>query len=86
MERRLDLVCLIAMRECQSRSKILGHGIPEAQSTGAGGQWGRTSWGWTSLGQNPWGRTSCSRTSVGQDVVGQNIVGQDVTGAISLGQ
>ena len=32
MERGLELLCLIAIRECQSRSKILGHGIPEAQS------------------------------------------------------
>ena len=86
---------------CDAGVPVEGHGIPEAQSTGAGGRWGRASWGWTSLGQNPWGRTSWGRTSlgqnpwgktswgrrsVGQDVVGQNFVGQDVTGAKSLGQ
>ena len=32
MERGLELLCLIAIRECQSRSKMSGHGIPEAQS------------------------------------------------------
>ena len=39
--------CNARMPLCQSGSKIVGHGIPEAQSTGTGGQWGRTSWGRT---------------------------------------
>ena len=68
----------------------------QAQCTGAGRQWGRTSWGnipgverrgtggqWS---RTSWGRTSWGRKSVGQDVVGQKFVGQDVTGAISWGQ
>ena len=52
MERGLELGCLIAIRECQSSQRIFLSsgfaGFPvgsQAQCTGAGRQWGRTSWG-----------------------------------------
>ena len=93
MERGLDLWCLIAMRECQSRPKIfkvkkLFLVLVQLDFRRFLGTlyWGRTSVGQDVVGQNFVGQDATGAISLGQNVVGQKFVGQDVTGAISLGQ
>ena len=55
MERGLELVCLIAMRECQSRGTVY---------------WGRRSVGQNFVGLDVTGAKSLGQNVVGQDVTG----------------
>ena len=53
----------------------------QAQCTGAGRQWGRTSWGRRSVGQNVVGQDVTGAISLGQNVVGQEVSGAGRRGA-----
>ena len=71
MERGLELVCLIAMRECQSRSKSQKF----SKSKNFSRHCGTVRRGQNFVGQDVTGAIS----------LGQNVVGQEVSGAGSCG-
>ena len=81
MERGLEPVCLIAMRECQSRGTVslrrslLGQEVGGAELRGAGRHWGKIP------GAERRGAERRGAELRGEKSLGQNVVGQEVSGA-----